>query len=119
MKASFLLSILVLAAAAGCGEKNSASNTAKTNAAAASSSPLTGPVDYLGAAANAQKSAVKTVDTTSITKAVQMFQVDNGRLPKDLNELVEEKFLPAIPAAPYGTKIVYDAKTGEVKVVKQ
>jgi hypothetical protein len=48
-----------------------------------------------------------------------MFNVDNGRYPKDLNELVEKKYIPRIPDAPYGMKIVYDEKAGQVKVVKQ
>jgi hypothetical protein len=45
--------------------------------------------------------------------------VDQGRYPKDLNELVSEKFIPRIPDAPAGMKIVYDANAGTVKVVKQ
>ncbi len=48
-----------------------------------------------------------------------MFNVENGRNPKDLNELVEKKFIPRIPAAPYGMKLEYDAATGKVKVVNQ
>jgi hypothetical protein len=40
-------------------------------------------------------------------------------LPKDLNELVTEKYMPKLPDAPAGSKIEYDAKTGTVKIVKQ
>jgi hypothetical protein len=67
----------------------------------------------------AQQTAVKTIDTTSIDKAIQLFAVENGRNPKDLNELVEQKFLPKIPETPYGTKLVYNAGSGTVKVVPQ
>jgi hypothetical protein len=94
---------------AGCGDKS----------ASGGGSVATAPVDYLKSAADAKQSAVKTVDTTSIDKAIQLFNVDQGRNPKDLNELVEKKFIPAIPTPPYGSKLVYDADAGTVKVVKE
>lgn len=117
MKASILLSLAAGLLVAGCGEKSKPSGQ-NTNAAS-SGNPLTAPVDYLGAAAKAQQSAVKTVDVTSLNKAIEMFNVDKGRNPKDLNELVAEKYMPMIPATPYGTKLEYDAVAGKVKVVKQ
>ena len=61
--------------------------------------------------------AEKTIDTVALNQAVQQFNVTEGRYPKDLNELVTEKYLPRLPEAPYGMKIVYDANTGTVKVV--
>jgi hypothetical protein len=113
----------------GCGEKAAspqagsqapaAAASASTNATSSSGSVLTAPVDYLSAAAKAQQNAVKVVDTTSLNKAIQMFNVSNGRNPKDLNELVEQKFIPKIPDTPYGTKLEYNADSGEVKIVKQ
>jgi ABC-type Fe3+-hydroxamate transport system substrate-binding protein len=115
MKTFFLLATGALVLAAGCGQSGSSSSP-ETNA---SSNPLTAPVDYLGAVAKAQQLAVKTVDTASINQAIQLFQTEHGRYPQDLDELVKEKFLAKIPAAPYGSKIVYDATTGQVKVVKQ
>ena len=48
-----------------------------------------------------------------------MFNVEHGRNPKDLNELVEEKLIPRIPDVPRGMKLDYDAAAGKVKVVKQ
>ena len=106
----------------GCGGDSSqpakpATNAPSTNAS--SGNPLTAPVDYLAAAGKAQQSAVKTVDTVSINQAIQLFLVENGRYPKDLNELVEKKFMPKLPAAPYGMKLAYDANTGKVSVVKE
>ena len=80
---------------------------------------MSAPADYVGALGKAQQLAVKTVDTTSLNQAVQMFNVENGRNPKDLNELVEKKFIPSSPAAPDGMKLEYDAADGKVKVVKQ
>jgi hypothetical protein len=77
------------------------------------------PVDYLSTVAKAQQSAVKTVDTAFINHAIEMFNVEEGHLPKDLDELVAKKYLPKIPEAPFGSEIVYDAKAGTVKVVKK
>ncbi len=102
----------------GCG-KGSDQPTQTTNGAASGSSPLSAPADYVGALGKAKQTAVKTIDTASLNQAIQMFNVDHGRNPKDLNELVEKKFLPKIPDAPYGMKLDYDAATGKVKVVPQ
>jgi hypothetical protein len=99
-----------------CGDNSAKSGG--TNATT-SGSPLTAPVDYLAAAGKAQQSAVKMVDTTSVNKAIEMFSVDKGRYPKDLNELVQEKYISKIPEAPYGMKLSYDATAGKVTVVKQ
>jgi hypothetical protein len=116
MKIPFLLMIGVAFCLSGCGDQKSGGGS-ETNTA--SGNPLTAPVDYLGAVGKAQQHAIKTVDVASITQAVQMFHAEHQRYPKDLNELVNEKFLGKIPDAPYGMKIDYDATTGQVKVVKQ
>ena|SRR5436309_16140970 len=102
----------------GCGQESKAPAPA-TNAPTSSGSPLTAPVDYLGALGKGQQRAVKVVDTAQVNQAIQLFNVDHGRNPKDLNELVQEKYLPQIPPAPYGMKLVYDANSGKVSVVKQ
>src|SRR6185503_4407707 len=101
----------------GCGEKSDKQGAGSTNAS--SGNPLNAPADYLRAVGKAQQSAVKTVDTTSLNQAIQLFNVDKGRNPKDLNELVQTHFIAQIPAAPIGYKLVYDADAGKVSVVKQ
>src|SRR5262245_11333903 len=111
------LAIGLLLTGAGCGDKSTPSTKA-TNSTTSSGSPLTAPVDYLAAAAKAQQTAIKTIDTTSLDKAIQLFNVDQGRNPKDLNELVP-KYIPELPAPPYGTRLNYDANSGKVTVVKQ
>jgi len=116
---TFYFAVVPLSLFLGCGQKTDQSSAGTTNATGGGSSPLTAPVDYLRAAGKAQQSAVKTVYTASLNQAIQLFNVEKGRNPKDLNELVEQKFIPQIPAAPYGTKIVYDAQSGKVSVVKQ
>ncbi len=117
MKCAWFLAALAAVCFTGCGNNSSTSTAAATNTAS-SGSPLTAPVDYLGAVAKGQQTAEKTVDTTSIQKAIQLFNVEKGRNPKDLNELVQEKYLPRLPEAPYGTKLVYHPETGTVTVEK-
>ncbi|HYG34534.1 MAG TPA: hypothetical protein VEC99_07110 [Clostridia bacterium] len=121
MRTLFSALALTLVISTGCSEKSDKAAGASTNTTATSSgsSPLNAPADYLGAMVKGKQSAVKTVDTASLDQAIQMFSVDNGRNPKDLDELVKEKYIPKIPEAPFGMKIVYDASSGTVKVVKQ
>lgn len=117
MKTSCLFPLALAALLVGCGKETTPSDQS-TNAAT-SSNPLDAPGQYLGGLAKGQQNAVKTVDTTSLNQAIQLFQVDKGRYPKDLNELVSEKFIPKIPEPPAGMKITYDASSGTVKIVKQ
>jgi hypothetical protein len=121
MRVLLPLAAAVVLAITGCGDSTTSKKTSSgnTNAAADSASPLTAPVDYLDAINKGQRSAERTVDTASLTKAIELFHIENGRFPKDLNELVTEKFLPQIPTPPRGMKISYDAATGKVKVVPQ
>jgi Bacterial type II secretion system protein G. len=117
MKTLSLIAVLVGLILAGCGDKSSKSASG-TNSATGGSL-ITAPVDYLDAAAKAKQKTVKTIDTASLDKAIQLFNVEKGRNPRDLNELVSEKFIKEIPPAPYGTKIDYDPNSGRVSVVKQ
>jgi hypothetical protein len=98
MKISLLLSAALALVVSGCGKSSDAPSAA------------TAPTDYLKSVTDAKHSADKTVDTAALIKAVDMFNVQEGRFPKDLNELVTKKIIP---------QIEYDAKTGTVKVVKQ
>jgi hypothetical protein len=118
MKISFCFPLAASLLLVGCGDSSNQS-AQPTNGAATSGNPLSAPADYVGALGKAQQTAVKTVDTTLLNQAIQMFNVENGRNPKDLNELVEKKFIPSIPAAPRGMKLEYDAATGKVKAVQQ
>ncbi len=117
MKLPICLWLFVALLLGGCG-KNS-SQPSGTNKTSSGSTPMSAPADYLGALGKGQQSALKTVDTSRLNQAVQLFNADHGRNPADLQELVKEKYLPQIPPAPYGMKIQYDAQTGTVKVVKQ
>jgi hypothetical protein len=123
MKVPCVMVVMATAlAVAGCG-KGDGSSAGATNKPAATNesggSLVTAPVDYLGAISQARHSAVKTIDVTSVNKAISLFQVDKGRNPASLDELVREKYLAKIPEPPYGSKLVYDAVKGEAKVVQQ
>jgi hypothetical protein len=118
MKTPSYVALTVALLLSGCGEKSN-TTVSSTNTASSGGNPLDAPGDYLKAVANGKQSAVKTVDVTSLKKAIELFNVDQGRNPKDLQELVQKKFIPLIPATPYGTKLVYDANAGTVEVVKQ
>jgi hypothetical protein len=118
MKGPLVFAVCGALMVAGCGQ-DSGQASKSTNAAASGSSPLTAPVDYLGAVAKGQQNAVKTVDTARLNQAVQLFNVDQGRNPKNLDELVAQKYIPQIPAVPYGMKLDYDPTSGKVTVVKQ
>ena len=98
---------------AGCKQEN------KAPAAASSGNPLTAPADYVDALGKAQQSAQKTLTTVAIDQALKAFSGEEGRYPKDLNELVTKGTISQIPPPPRGMKYDYDPKTGTVKVVPE
>lgn len=118
MKSSVYLWLPAAILLGACSQKSD-TPIATTNSSSTASGPVNASAGYLGALAKGKQLAVTTVDTTSLDKAIQMFTVENGRNPKDLNELVEQKFIARIPDAPYGTKLAYDPVAGTVKVVQQ
>jgi len=92
---------------AGCGEK-SGSQTQSTNPADVTNNVLV----------NAKRTADKTIDVSFINQAIQLFNVQEGRYPKTLDELTP-KYVAKIPDAPLGYKISYDATKGEAKVERE
>lgn len=111
------VAMVAVALLAGCGQQDSSGQAKSTNAAG--ENPLTAPADYLGAVGKAKTASEKTIETVSINQAISLFHASEGRFPKDLKELVTEKYLPAVPEAPRGMKIQYDPARGEVKIVPQ
>jgi hypothetical protein len=123
MKPSFLISVAAGLLLAGCGNNNSSphpqgTNTSQTTNTTDSAHPATPSGGYLGALMQADRYAVKTIDVSYLNEAVELFKTQEGRLPKDLNELVPN-YVGKLPATPYGTKLDYDPNTGQVKVVQQ
>jgi len=105
----------------GCNAKNSGKAGSSTNSKAGSTnsgSLVTAPVDYLNTAVKAEKNMVKTIDVSYLNAAVERYNVQEGRYPKDLQELVPN-YVAKLPTPPYGTKLDYNPNTGAVKVVNQ
>ena len=117
MKSILLVSVAALAFATGCSQSGDSSQTASSTNRSMTNDGAFG--QYMGGLAQAKQNAGKTVDVASLTRVISQFQVDKGRFPTDLNELVQEKYISRIPDAPYGMKIDYDPATGTVAVVKQ
>lgn len=110
---TILIFAAMLALLAGCGDSSKPGTTAN-----AVSNAVTAPVGYLGAVVEAEKHAQKVIDVSYINQDIQLFQASEGRLPKDLQEMIPN-YLAKIPDVPFGYKLVYDAKAGSVTVVKQ
>jgi hypothetical protein len=117
MKGIVLIPVVALFFATGCSPSGSSSQSPSTNAAANATNADNVP--YYGAMIKAKRDAGATADKATLKPAIEQFQLDKGRFPKDLNELVQEKYISKVPDAPYGMKIDYDASTGTVTVVPQ
>ena len=116
MKLLLIPGILLLAVTSGCG-KAEESKPQATNQVSVDQNPLTAPVDYIGVVGKGQQQAVKTVDLVTLNQAIQIFAAQEDRNPRDLKELVDKEFLAKMPEAPSGMTIIYDPKTGTVKIV--
>lgn len=101
---SSIISGLALLFAIGCGQQNQP--------------PPASAADVNNPLVNAKRTADKTVDTVALNNAIQLFQVQEGRLPKSLEELTP-KYIAKLPTPPLGYKLSYDAKKGEVSVVRE
>ncbi len=126
MKTKLLLVVPICIGLAGCAKKGESAPAQPTNAPAqptnkpaASGNPLTAPVDYLGAVAQAKHVAEKTVDLASVTRTIQLFQESEDRLPKDLNEFVSMKYIQSLPKLPSGMSYAYNPASGEVRAVRR
>ena len=119
MKTRLLFVAALLFAIIGCQKADDAASAKPTNQASASGNPITAPVDYLGAIAQAKKVSEKTITFSSLNNAIQQFNAMEERFPKDLNELVEKHYLPSVPAVPTGMKLAYNPQTGEVRIFRQ
>ena len=119
MKKQFSLCLIAGLLLVGCDDKKPEPSAAPPAPPAVGANPLNAPTDYLKTLQKGKNLADKVIDTAALNKSVQLFNVQEGRLPKNLDELVTLKYLPALPAAPHGMKIDYEATTGDVKVVKQ
>jgi hypothetical protein len=81
--------------------------------------PANAAAQYMGNLGNAQQYARVVSDTASINQAIQVFNANEGRYPKDLNELVTEKYMGHIPNPPRGMKFYYNPDNGEFRIVDE
>lgn len=100
------------------GKTASTNHPSTTQSTNLGSNPLNAPADYLGAMGKAKNLAQKTVDLTTLNRAVQMFYAAEDRMPKDLKELVTQGYLPKLPEVPQGTRLAFNPATGEVRLVQ-
>jgi hypothetical protein len=120
MKIPLLLSVAAGLLLAGCGDNNSNKSAQATNTPTKydSGNPMTAVPDYIGAVGQAQKYSIKQIDLAYVNEAIQQFNAGEGRYPTNLQEMIPT-YLGKMPQAPYGYKIVYDASSETIKVVKQ
>lgn len=115
MKSRWLPALLAAVALLGCDAKDQAKKSQDDSAGGGN--PATAPLDYLAAQGKAKKFAEKTITSAELTSAIQKFNAMEDRFPRDLNELVQQHYLQAPPAAPKGMRWHYDAQTGAVRLV--
>ena len=120
-RAFFIVSLLGVILASGCrkSEELPVPTAPEKTAAKPADSLATAPVNYLAASAKAGQSMEKKIDSVAINNAIQLFGVQEGRFPKDLDELVTKKYIGKLPVPPFGSKLQYDAKEGKASVVKE
>ena len=99
--------------------KKESPGSAPANSSTSGGNPLSAPADYVGAVAKAKKTTEKTVDTAALNQAIQLFYAQEGRYPKNLNELAGPNYLGKLPQPPPGMKFDYNPTSGVLKVVPQ
>ena len=109
---SLLVATSALALFSGCGEKST------TKAQSTPQAGSTNPADVNNPLVNAKRTADKTIDVSYLNQALQLFNVQEGRYPKTLEELTP-KYVAQLPTPPLGYKLNYDATKGEVTVVRE
>lgn len=117
MKHAALIPLVALVFATGCGQSDNAPQTSSATNRSMTNDGAFG--QYMGGLQQAKQNAGKTVDVASLREEIDLFHVDKGRYPNNLDELVQENYMKKVPDAPYGMKIDYNPETGEVKVVNQ
>ena len=105
---TFLVATAAVALLAGCGDKSSSQQTQAVNPADVTNNVLV----------NSKRTADKTIDVSYLNQAIQLFNVQEGRYPKTLDELTP-KYVAKLPDIPLGYKLNYDATKGDVTVVRE
>lgn len=121
-----LLTVSIILGSAGCIEKREPAASGAASSAsqpssipAAEESPPSGKIvqDYAKNFSTAPSRAATVIDLSSIQRAINQFQGMEGRYPKSLEELVDQRYLPQLPPVPHDKKLSYDPATGTVSMV--
>ena len=78
--------------------------------------PLNAPAKYGETMGRALKKSKAMGDILYLKNKINTFQIQEGRYPSSLEELVRKGYIDQIPEPPEGMKFVYDPKTGNVDV---
>ena len=108
--ATFLFAAACLCFFTGCSKEEKASDKTSSGNAVA---------DYVNTLGAQQQSAQKTLGAVGLDQSIKNFQIQENRLPKDLEELVSKGVISQLPPPPRGMKFDYDPKSGIVKVVPE
>ena len=111
MKHQLLPAIAAAAFLAACNSSDPKPAEKKKEPEKLGDNPVAAPLDYILAISKAKKASLGRLDQAKLIDAIQKFEALEGRAPKDLNELVPG-YIPAIPPAPPGMKLEYQASDG-------
>ena len=62
---------------------------------------------------------IPVMSSRALEVAVGRFHKDNLRLPKDVDELIEKKYLVGVPPAPPGMRYVLDLAPVQMRLVRK
>ena len=78
--------------------------------------PFNAAEKYGGVMGTALKRSKAMEDILYLKNKINTFQIQEGRYPSSLDELVEKKYIEKLPQPPAGMTFHYDPSTGSVDV---
>lgn len=121
MKRTGLLTLSAALILCGCGGSSTTSTSKpkpiNPDESQVSGKPGMAPVEYLGTVAAGKKKAERDQALALLKQGIQNYRIAEGGNPKSLQDVVNKGYLNSVPKAPYGMKINYDPKSGEVAIV--
>ncbi len=77
---------------------------------------LNAPEKYTGVMGKTLKKTKAMDSLLYLKNKINTFQIQEGRYPASLNELVEKKYIEKLPVPPEEMVFTYDSSTGKVDV---
>lgn len=102
----FIILFLCLAAMVSCNKKGKEEGLTPFNAIE----------KYGGVMGTAMKKSKAMDDVLYLKNKINTFQIQEGRYPYSLDELVEKKYIEKLPEPPKGMSFRYDPSTGSINV---